>query len=79
MGQRNGLRSFMKKTKDKQEYHRAQAILKKGEGKTHKEIAKEQETGMLACRNKAIQTERLSHKSLSWFDSTRIEQNRCSS
>ena len=41
MGQRNGLRSFMKKTKDKQEYRRAQAILKKGEGKTHKEIAKE--------------------------------------
>lgn len=41
IGQRNGLRSFMKKTKDKQEYRRAQAILKKGEGKTHKEIAKE--------------------------------------
>src|SRR5437879_8227426 len=41
MGQRNGLRSFMKKTKDKQEYRRAQAILKKDEGKTHKEIAKE--------------------------------------
>ncbi|MGC2682692.1 MAG: helix-turn-helix domain-containing protein, partial [Candidatus Nitrosopolaris sp.] len=40
IGQRNGLRSFMKKTKDKQEYRRAQAILK-GEGKTHKEIAKE--------------------------------------
>ena len=40
MGQRNGLRSFMKKTKDKQEYRRAQAILKKGEGKI-KEIAKE--------------------------------------
>jgi transposase len=39
--QRNGLRSSMKKTKDKQEYRRAQAILKKGEGKTHKEIAKE--------------------------------------
>ena len=36
IGQRNGLRSFMKKTKDKQEYRRAQAILKKGEGKTHK-------------------------------------------
>jgi hypothetical protein len=41
IGQRNGLRTFMKKTKDKQEYRRAQAILKKGEGKTHKEIAKE--------------------------------------
>jgi transposase len=31
----------MKKTKDKKEYRRAQAILKKGEGKTHKAIAKE--------------------------------------
>jgi transposase len=31
----------MKKTNDKKEYRRAQAILKKGEGKTHKEIAKE--------------------------------------
>jgi transposase len=41
IGQRNGLRSFMKKTNDKKEYRRAQAILKKGEGKTHKEIAKE--------------------------------------
>src|SRR5207237_8796381 len=41
MRQRNGLRSIMKKTKDKQEYRRAQAILKKDEGKTHKEIAKE--------------------------------------
>jgi transposase len=31
----------MKKTKDKKEYRRAQAILKKAEGKTHKSIAKE--------------------------------------
>jgi transposase len=41
IGQRNGLKSFMKKTKDKKEYRRAQAILKKAEGKTHKSIAKE--------------------------------------
>ena len=41
IGQRNGLKSFMKKTNDKREYRRAQAILKKGEGKTHKPIAKE--------------------------------------
>ena len=40
-GQRNGLRSFMKKTNDKKEYRRAQAILKKAEGRTHKTIAKE--------------------------------------
>lgn len=31
----------MKKTKDKMEYRRAQAILKKAEGKTHKSIARE--------------------------------------
>ena len=41
IGQRNGLKSFMKKTNDKKEYRRAQAVLKKGEGKTHKTIAKE--------------------------------------
>jgi len=38
IGQRNGLKSFMKKTKDKKEYRRAQAVLKKGEGKTHKAL-----------------------------------------
>jgi transposase len=31
----------MKKTKDQKEYRRAQAVLKKGEGKIHKTIAKE--------------------------------------
>ena len=31
----------MKKTNDKKEYRRAQSVLKKGEGKTHKTIAKE--------------------------------------
>ena len=52
IGQRNGLKSFMDvnawrkedsnpETNDKREYRRAQAILKKGEGKTHKTIAKE--------------------------------------
>ena len=41
IGQRNGLRSFMKKTNDKKEYRRAQAVLEKSEGKTHKAIAKE--------------------------------------
>ena len=41
IGQRNGLKSFMKKTKDKKEYRRAQAIIEKSEGKTHKAIAKE--------------------------------------
>jgi transposase len=41
IGQRNGLKSFMKKTNDKKEYRRAQAVLEKSEGKTHKEIAKE--------------------------------------
>ena len=41
IGQRNGLRSFMKKTNDKKEYCRAQAVLEKSEGKTHKAIAKE--------------------------------------
>ncbi|MFZ0514732.1 MAG: helix-turn-helix domain-containing protein [Candidatus Nitrosopolaris sp.] len=41
IGQRNGLKSFMKKTNDKKEYRRAQAVLRKGEGKTHKTIAKE--------------------------------------
>jgi hypothetical protein len=30
----------MKKTKDKKEYRRAQAVLKKGEGKIHKTITK---------------------------------------
>ena len=42
IGQRNGLKSFMKKTNDKKEYRRAQAVLEKSEGKTHKAIAKEQ-------------------------------------
>jgi hypothetical protein len=41
IGQRNGLKSFMKKIKDKKEYRRAQTIFKKGEGKTHKTIARE--------------------------------------
>ena len=41
IGQRNGLKSFMKKTNDKKEYRRAQAVLEKSEGKTHKAIAKE--------------------------------------
>ena len=36
IGQRNGLKSFMKKTNDKKEYRRAQAVLEKSEGKTHK-------------------------------------------
>ena len=31
----------MKKTNDKKEYRRAQAVLEKSEGKTHKAIAKE--------------------------------------
>jgi hypothetical protein len=39
IGQRNGLRSFMKKTNDKKECCRAQVVLEKSEGKTHKEIA----------------------------------------
>jgi hypothetical protein len=34
IGQRNGLKSFMKKTKDKKEYRRTQAVLKKGLGMT---------------------------------------------
>ena len=38
IGQRNGLKSFMKETNDKKEYRRAQAILEKTEGKTHKAI-----------------------------------------
>ena len=41
IGQRNGLKSFMKETNDKKEYRRAQAVLEKSEGKTHKAIAKE--------------------------------------
>jgi len=41
IGQRNGLKSFMKETNDKKEYRRAQAILEKTEGKTHKAIAKQ--------------------------------------
>jgi transposase len=41
LGQRNGLKSFMKKTNDKTEYRRAQAILRKCEGMTHKAIAME--------------------------------------
>ena len=41
IGKRNGLKSFMKETNDKKEYRRAQAILEKSEGKTHKAIAKE--------------------------------------
>ena len=35
------MRSLMKKIKDKKEYRRAQAVLEKAEGKTHKTIAKE--------------------------------------
>jgi hypothetical protein len=31
IGQRNGLKSFMKKTNDKKEYRRAQAVLEKSE------------------------------------------------
>ena len=31
----------MKETKDKKEYRRAQAVLEKSEGKTHKAISKE--------------------------------------
>ena len=31
----------MKKTKDKKEYRRAQAVLEKAKGNTHKDIAKE--------------------------------------
>jgi hypothetical protein len=34
IGKRNGLKSFMKKTNDKKEYRRAQAVLEKSEGKT---------------------------------------------
>ena len=41
LGQRNGLKSFMKKTNDKTEYRRAQAIVRKCEGRTHKAIAME--------------------------------------
>jgi transposase len=41
IGQRNGLKSFMKKTNDKKEYRRAQAVLEKSEGKTHKAIAEQ--------------------------------------
>ena len=41
VGQRNGLKSFMKKTNVKNEYRRAHAILKKCEGRTHQTIAKE--------------------------------------
>ena len=41
IGQRNGLKSFMKETNDKKEYRRAQAVLEKSRGKTHKAISKE--------------------------------------
>ena len=41
IGQRNGLKSFMKETNDKKEYRRAQAVLEKSEGKTHIAIARE--------------------------------------
>jgi transposase len=41
LGQRNSLKSFMKKTNDKREYRRAEAILRKCEGRTYKAIAKE--------------------------------------
>ena len=41
LGQRNGLKSFMEKTNDKTEYRRAQAIMRKCEGRTQKTIAME--------------------------------------
>ena|SRR5215469_3673878 len=41
IGQRNGLKTFMKETNDKKKYRRVQAVLEKSEGKTHKAIAKE--------------------------------------
>ena len=44
IGQRNGLKSFMKETNDKKEYRRAQAVLEKSEGKKGIE-------GLQTCRN----------------------------
>ena len=45
----------MRKTNDKKEYCRAQAVLEKSEGKTHKEIAKEHgEDGLLRMPKKGL-------------------------
>jgi hypothetical protein len=44
IGQINGLRSFIEKTKDKSEYRRAVAVLQKADGKTYDYIDREQST-----------------------------------
>ena len=41
IGQINGLRSFIEKTKYKSEYRRAVAVLQKADGKTYDYIARE--------------------------------------